>query len=142
MKTINFYHQHEGITEELLAPYINNLSNGFHRFSIETNEVHTTSCIEIKDTTIVKWMYRGERNYTSPIAVTEIPQKTSTLSIICNVSDDEVFIITSYWGELAPKEPATANPNEIDESILFWKTHALCLEYKELYQLGEQPDWY
>ena len=88
MKAINFYHQHDGITEELLAPYVEHLENGFHRFSVSTNEMHTTSCIEVKDTTIVKWMYRGDREYLSPIAVNEIPQKTSTLSIICIVDDD------------------------------------------------------
>lgn len=141
MKTINFYHQHDGITEELLAPYVNNLESGFHRFSVKTNEIHTTSCIEVKDTTIVRWMYRGERNYSSPIAVNECPQETSTLTIICNVEDDEIFIITAYWGELAPKEPATANPDEKEESISFWKTHALCFEKGEVYRLGRIPVW-
>lgn len=144
MKTISFYHRHEGITEELIAPYVNNLEHGFHRFSIKTDEVHTTSCIEVKDTTIVKWMYRGDREYLSPIAVNEIPQKTSTLSIICIVDDDldEIFIITSYWGELAPKEPATAKDYEFNDSVKFWSTYALCFEKGETYQLGEQPDWY
>jgi hypothetical protein len=142
MKTISFYHRHEGITEELIAPYVNNLSNGFHHFSVKTNEIHTTSCIEVKDTTIVKWMYRGDREYPSPIAVNEIPQKTSTLSIICDIDDDEVFIITAYWGELAPEEPATTIGYRFNNSVKFWSTHALCFEEGEIYQLGEQPDWY
>lgn len=141
MKTIKFYHQHGGITEELVAPFVQNLENGFHRFSVNTNQIHTTSCIEVKDTTI-RWMYRGERNYTSPIAVNEMPQLTTTLTIICSVEDNEIFIITAYWGKLAAKEPATAKDHELDEAIEFWSNHALCFEENEIYRLGEQPDWY
>jgi len=134
-------HQHEGITKELLYPFVKNLTNGFHRLQVSTNKTGYTHCIPVTNQKI-SWKRRGNRPYATPI-ITGEPNKTNQISIICKVTNGICTIITSFWGDLAPKEPLNCLPTDnLQESIEFWKTHALLQEECETYIEDSVPSWY
>ena len=141
-RKIRFIHQHDGLTESTIYPYVVNLNNGFHRFSVEVDGEHYTTCVEVNNTDKIMWYYRGDRRYASPIVTGRLPERTNKLSIVCRVTNNEIIIITAFYGNLAPKEPATCTKDELYESIDFWSTHALIMENGMEHFLANIPQWY
>lgn len=86
------------------------------------------NCVEVQPGDNPKMMYRREREGQTPVLVYGKAADTSLINIgICLDDDGKHTMFTSFYGQLAPKEPwdKSLKPEEIQESREFWSKHAL-----------------
>lgn len=86
------------------------------------------ACVETSPEDKVTHLYRKGRQGTSPIATEKEPEDTSLLTVgICLDDDGRHTMFTSFYGQLAPKEPwdESLTPEEKIKSEQFWSAHAL-----------------
>ena len=107
------------------------------------------NCVEINDSDIVKMENRPNRNTPSKVVYHRKPEPTSLINVgICLDEDDKWKIFTSFYGQLAPKEPNDPNLSESEKqaSIDFWNSHALIkipekITFMDLVEKAKQPDF-
>lgn len=150
MKII-YHHLHPGINHKLIKEYINSntFENGIHRVVIQNTKPLQCNRMDVSilDKRVF-WGYRGTRKYPSPLITQEDAEDigikmTTDITIVFKIQNDICRIITCYAGSEAPKEPSTALPNEIQESIEFWSNHALIPDEEIQYvkNINELPSW-
>ena len=86
------------------------------------------NCVEVQPGDNPKMMYRRDREGQTPVLVYGKAADTSLINIgICLDDDGKHTMFTSFYGQLAPKEPwdKSLKPEEVQESQEFWSKHAL-----------------
>lgn len=119
--------------ERLYEPY----GDGVHKVTI-FGKMHPLTCFDIPISDLrVFWAYRGKRKYPSPmirpqdLTESERSGESDQYVVVFQKSGDFVRVLTCYPsvpGVDAPKEPATALPDEFAESVEFWSHHVLCAD--------------
>lgn len=88
-----------------------------------------SACVEIGPDDNVRMLYRLNREGRTPIVFDREPSDTNYIVIgICHDKDGYDKLFTSWYGQLAEKEPWDKNIRTEEErkrSEMFWSTHAI-----------------
>ena len=124
---------------ELLQEGLNQLTKttGFIREEIHFDRIiGETTCVKVDENDEIYYAVRGNRRGKSKMVRNRKPIPTNVMSIMLTKRNGCYYLITSYIGKLAPAETwdkraflRQNNPRQAEqESIEFWKNHALIAE--------------
>jgi hypothetical protein len=115
--------------------YFSHLSNQSEKIIINSPEpIGITSLVTTDENSEIVYAKRKERKIYTRFAKNRKGSRTRTFVVILNRdrnNKNQYFLITMFPGKGAYKEPEDPNittKNELIESLLFWKNHALVFD--------------
>jgi len=101
--------------------------------------VGSSICVETNPEDKIIFAQRPRHNGKTRFVLNRSPKTTTEVSfVLSKITKHEWVIQTAYYGTLHPPEPF--DPNRNDDSIGFWKSHALIWGYTEVIAGTVQED--
>lgn len=138
-ETMKHMEAHSDVPFKLIAEAIGKISdyNGQFRIgAVDMGRMVGKDCCVTRtpeNEELVQMLCRKGREGLTPVILEEkggVLAETNFMVVgICKDEDDKATLFTSFFGQLAPKEPydPRLKPEEKEESEEFWATHALVI---------------